>query len=157
MRLMITDYQICISRSTCKKTVRLRTNLFARKSARNPPAGFAIQPTPGSPPQARKSARIDPVLGTQCPQPARTSVRAGDCESSDDPPHARITRPHRPRIAPASRPGGRGCARATRAFCYYNYPRHYFFRSIAPMLRSSAPSFGVAMLDLGPPLVVQAS
>ena len=99
----------------------------------NPLAWLAIQPALGSPPQARKSARIDPVFGTQCSQTSRTSGRAGDYESSDSPPHARITRPHRPRIAPASRLGGRGCARATRAFCYYNYPRHYFFRSIAPM------------------------
>ena len=49
----------------------------------NPLAWLAIQPALGSPPQARKSARIDPVFGTQCSQTSRTSGRAGDYESPD--------------------------------------------------------------------------
>lgn len=79
MRLMITDYHNPFRDPRAKKQyVCVLIYLPA-----NPLAWLAIQPAPGGPPQARKSARIDPVFGTQCSQASRTSGRAGDYESSD--------------------------------------------------------------------------
>ncbi len=159
---------------------------------------------------AARHKPANPPSSTQClARNASNPLELASEQETMNLPTARHARASRARIARASRPhrarGGRGCARATRAFCYYNNPRHYFFRSIAPtfavirapmfaylravlplrcglprphacvfygvfngVIRSTPLLFGcfftllcirvflgVAMLDLGPPLVVE--
>lgn len=134
MRLLITDYHNAFRDPVAKKQyVCVLIYLPANPLAIRPPGLRSI------PHQAARHKPANPPVSTQClARNARNPLKLAGEHKTMNLPTTRHARASRARIARASRPhrarGGRGCARATRAFYYYNYPRHYFFRSIAPML-----------------------